>query len=170
MLLVPDNDTGALHLITASGEDVHIFDVSSFVEGEGEAEPLATIDAHADVVTSLGLWMKQPMIERRDPDDDDVILRTPKGPLEPWIISAGLDGTVRKWRLASWVEAVFRAPTHVDFTPDFLNPQTQANPPHVEEEESVGPRAGILTEEEERELDEFMEDNWVHGILEQCWW
>lgn len=101
MLLVPDHDTGALHLITASGEDVHIFDVSSFVEGEGEAELLATIDAHADVVSSLGLWMKQPVIERRDPNNDEIISWTPDGPLEPWIISAGLDETVRKWRLAS---------------------------------------------------------------------
>lgn len=101
MLLVSDHYSGALHLITASGEDVHIFDVSSFVEGEGEAEPLATIDAHAGVVTSLGLWMKQPVIEQRDPNNEDVILRIPEGPLEPWIISAGLDGTVRKWRLAS---------------------------------------------------------------------
>jgi hypothetical protein len=54
---------------------------------------------------------------------------------------------------------VFLAPTRVDFTPDYLNPQTQANPPLVKEEETMGPRAGILTEEEERELDELMEDD-----------
>lgn len=100
-LLVPNSDNGALYLITASGENVYTFDVSSFVEGEGEAELLATIDAHADVVLGLGIWMKQPMVERRDPNNDDIILRTPDGPLEPWIISGGLDGTVRKWRLAS---------------------------------------------------------------------
>jgi WD40 repeat protein len=100
-LLVPDKDTGALHLVTACDDDVQIFDVSSFVEGEGEAELLATIDAHADLVTSLGLWMKQPVIERAHPDDDDIILRIPNGPVEPWIVSGGLDGTLRKWRLAS---------------------------------------------------------------------
>lgn len=75
--------------------------MGAFAEGEGEAEILATIDAHSDVVTALDIWMKQPVLERRHPDDEDVILRTPNGPLEPWIVSAGLDGTVRKWRLAS---------------------------------------------------------------------
>lgn len=54
---------------------------------------------------------------------------------------------------------MFAAPTRVDFTPDFLNPRTQASTPYVKEEASVGPRAGVLTEEEERELDELMEDD-----------
>jgi hypothetical protein len=54
------------------------------------------------------------------------------------------------------VEARVPGVTHVDFTSDFLNPQTQADPPHVEEE-TVASRAGILTEEEERELDELMD-------------
>lgn len=98
-ILVPSTET--LYLITSSEDIIHIFDVGSFAAGEGEAELLGTIDAHSDIVTGLRLWMRQPMLEKRDPDDYDRIIRTPSGLLEPWIVSSSLDGTVRKWRLAS---------------------------------------------------------------------
>jgi len=67
-------------LVVGSGEDISSFDVSTI----DEPELKGFVDCHWHDITSLRLWVK-----RAD---------TPSG-FEPMIVSASLDGTVRRWTL-----------------------------------------------------------------------
>lgn len=72
------------YLITGAGDVIRTYDISSL---DSPPELLSTIDAHWHDVTLLKLWMRV--------TEEGKIKRT-----EPWIVSASLDGTLRKWRLA----------------------------------------------------------------------
>lgn len=57
------------------------------------------------------------------------------------------------------MEALFLGETtRVDVVPDYISPQTQATAQNAKPDNDL-PKPGILTEEEERELDELMEDD-----------
>lgn len=71
------------YLLTGSGDTIRVYDVSSL----DTPELLGEIDAHWHDVTALRLWMRKTAVEEG------------KVKVEPWIVSASLDGTLRKWRL-----------------------------------------------------------------------
>ena len=77
-------DLAEPYVITGSGDIIRIYDVSS----PEEPELLGEVDAHWHDVTALRLWV------RRSVGDNG------QTRVEPWIISASLDGTIRKWRLS----------------------------------------------------------------------
>jgi len=80
---------------------------------------LSTIDAHWHDVTILKLWLRL--------SEEGNVKK-----IEPWIVSASLDGTIRRWRLA-----------------DLLNPP----PPVVETKEPApAPSVAGITDEELDEL------------------
>ena len=54
-----------------------------------EPELLGETDAHWHDVIGLRLWMRKTIVEGKPG----------KYKVEPWIVSASLDGTLRKWRL-----------------------------------------------------------------------
>ncbi|TDL27266.1 WD40 repeat-like protein [Rickenella mellea] len=109
------------YLITAAGELIRLYDISS----PEEPELLFEVDAHWHDVTCLRLWMRN--VANSDGK-------------EPWIVSASLDGTIRKWRLRDLVER--RSAVEL--------PQPIAK--------AINP-SPALTEEEERELAELMSDD-----------
>jgi len=112
------------YLITGAGDVIRVYDVSS----PDEPELLNEIDAHWHDVTALRLWIRKTVGE-------DGITR-----VEPWVVSASLDGTLRKWRVS-----------------EMLKP---APPPvTIETDESTKPHPSGLTEEEERELEELMAED-----------
>lgn len=77
-------DLAEPYLITGAGDIIRVYDISSL----DEPEFLGAIDAHWHDVTAIRLWI------RKYVGDDG------KTRIEPWIISASLDGTIRKWRLS----------------------------------------------------------------------
>jgi len=74
-------------LVVGSGEDISSFDVSMLEEPESKG----LVEGHWHDVTALRLWVKQ--------------ANTPSG-FEPMIISASLDGTVRRWTLKEILDPV----------------------------------------------------------------
>ncbi|TFK54822.1 WD40 repeat-like protein [Heliocybe sulcata] len=112
------------YLITGAGDVIRVYDISS----PDEPELLNEIDAHWHDVTALRLWLRKTVGE-------DGVSR-----VEPWVISASLDGTLRKWRVSEMIK-----PT----------------PPPVaaKSEEATEPKSSGLTEEEERELEELMAED-----------
>lgn len=76
------------YLLTGAGDMIRAYDISS----PDEPELLGETDAHWHDVVALRLWMRRSIVK-----EDGV---NAKVTVEPWIISASLDGTVRKWRLA----------------------------------------------------------------------
>ena len=74
------------YLLTGAGDVIRVFDVSS----PEEPELLAEVDAHWHDVTALRLWMRKSAVEGA-PGAVKV---------EPRIVSASLDGTIRRWRLS----------------------------------------------------------------------
>lgn len=76
-------DLAEPYIITGAGDVIRVYDVSS----PEEPELIAEVDAHWHDVTALRLWA------RKTTGADG------KARVEPWIISASLDGTIRKWRL-----------------------------------------------------------------------
>ena len=74
------------YLLTGAGDVIRVYDVST----PEELELIREVDAHWHDVTALRLWMRTTPVEGG------------QGTLqvEPWIVSASLDGTIRKWRLS----------------------------------------------------------------------
>ena len=70
-------------VITGAGDLIRVYDLST----PEEPELVNEIDAHWHDVTSIRLWVRKTIGEGG------------KTRVEPWVVSASLDGTIRKWRL-----------------------------------------------------------------------
>ncbi|KIM32511.1 hypothetical protein M408DRAFT_327055 [Serendipita vermifera MAFF 305830] len=132
VLLVLNDYDEATHLVTGSGEDIKIFDISALALGEGSADLLGTMDAHSHDVTGLAIWRRQPTGETN----------TGSGQTETWVVSGSLDGTIRKWKLQ-----------------DLISAKPGLHPPSNAPPAQNTTQLGILTEEEERELDELLDSD-----------
>lgn len=73
------------YLLTGSGDVIRAYDISS----PDEPELLGETDAHWHEVIALRLWVRKTPLEN-EPG---------KYKVEPWVVSASLDGTLRKWKL-----------------------------------------------------------------------
>ncbi|KAJ7043238.1 WD40-repeat-containing domain protein [Mycena alexandri] len=122
-------DLAEPYLITGAGDVIRVYDVSSIQE----PELINEIDAHWYDVTALHLWI------RKTPGADG------KTRVEPWVVSTSLDGTIRKWRLAELL------------TP---SPPSRPEPPKVAKPAPATKADSKfeMTEEEERELAELLDD------------
>jgi len=124
-------DLAEPYIITGAGDIIRIYDVSN----SDEPEWIGEIDAHWHDVTALRLWV------RKSIGDDG------KTRVEPWIISASLDGTIRKWRLQDLLN-----PSPVVST---IETKQCATPPISKSKDES---KFEMTEEEERELAELDSD------------
>jgi hypothetical protein len=88
---------GEPYLLTGAGDVIRAYDLSDALASlpssapgisSGEAELLGEVDAHWHDVTALRFWA------RRTATDAGGVA------VEPWVVSASLDGTLRKWRLS----------------------------------------------------------------------
>ncbi|KAF9532348.1 WD40-repeat-containing domain protein [Crepidotus variabilis] len=118
-------DLGEPYLITAAGDVLRTYDVSTI----DQPELLGQVDAHWHDITSIRLW------NRATTGEDG------KTRVEPWIVTTSLDRTIRKWKLSYLLNP-----------PPPLAIIANSNLQPVPEE-------AALTEEEERELAELMEDD-----------
>jgi len=123
-------DLAEPYIITGAGDIIRVYDVSD----PDCPDLIGEIDGHWHDVTALRLWVRKTV-------GDDGQTR-----VEPWIISASLDGTIRKWRLQ-----------------DLLNPSPVASaaeskhlatPPTSKSKDESNFE---MTEEEERELAELLD-------------
>lgn len=73
------------YILTGSGDVIRAYDVSSL----DAPELLSETDAHWHDVIRLRLWMRRSVVESQPG----------KWMIEPWVVSASLDGTLRRWRL-----------------------------------------------------------------------
>ncbi|KAL4065362.1 WD40-repeat-containing domain protein [Scleroderma citrinum] len=121
------------YAVTAYGDVIRLYDVT----GVFEAEVVGEIDAHWHDVTALRLWLRT----RRN--------EAGKTRIEPFIVSASLDGTIRKWRFSELATS----------TPE--NPLSPTHPVVISPvpEPKGDAKTSELTEEEERELAELMGDD-----------
>ncbi|KAI0313627.1 WD40 repeat-like protein [Amylostereum chailletii] len=109
------------YLLCATGDVIRVYDVSSL----DEPELVREVEGHWHDVTSLRLWLR----EREDGKGKEV-----------WIVSGGLDRTLRRWRLS-----------------DLLAPPTPSAAPEITPKRSK-PKGG-MTEDEEKMLAELMDDD-----------
>ncbi|KAI8998774.1 WD40 repeat-like protein [Trametes punicea] len=122
---------GEPYLLTGAGDVIRAFDVSSLEE----PELLSEMDAHWHDVTALRLWMRRSAVEG-----------TPGAvKVEPWIVSASLDGTIRRWRLSELLQPP---------PPPAKKTEEEKSTKMPETTPSIG-----MTEEEERELAELMDED-----------
>ncbi|KAI0336384.1 WD40 repeat-like protein [Cubamyces sp. BRFM 1775] len=122
------------YLLTGAGDVIRVFDVSS----PEEPELLAEVDAHWHDVTALRLWMRRSAVEGA-PGAVKV---------EPWVVSASLDGTIRRWRLSELLQP----------PPPPAKKVEEEKPPQAQEALEATTSSG-MTEEEERELAELMDED-----------
>lgn len=73
------------YLLSASGDVVRLYEYD-FTAPDDPPELLGEIDAHWHDVTALGLWIR-------------VFEKDGKTCSEPWILSASLDATLRRWKI-----------------------------------------------------------------------
>ncbi|KAG2115173.1 WD40-repeat-containing domain protein [Suillus discolor] len=122
------------YIVTGYGDVIRLYDVST----PSEPEVLGEIDAHWHDVTALRLW-----VQKSRTDDG-------RTRIEPWIISASLDGTIRRWRFSE---------LH-DSKPDNPAGQSKATVIAPTPQPSGNAKDQVeITEEEERELAELMEED-----------
>ena len=132
------------YLLTAAGDVLRIYDISTL----HEPEYIGEVDAHWHDITAIRLWMRKFV-------GDDGIAR-----VEPWIITTSLDRTIRKWKLTGlWSYFVPNINTY-DIL-ELLNPPAVKAVPEIQVQEQISPQAVVLgmTEDEERELAELMEED-----------
>jgi len=77
-------DLAEPYLFTGAGDTIRVYDVSSL----DEPEFLREVEGHWREVTAIRLWL------RRCSGDHG------QSYIEPWIVSASLDNTIRKWKLS----------------------------------------------------------------------
>ncbi|KAG1759697.1 WD40-repeat-containing domain protein [Suillus occidentalis] len=122
------------YIVTGYGDVIRLYDVST----PSEPEVLGEIDAHWHDVTALRLW-----VQKSRTDDG-------RTRIEPWIISTSLDGTIRRWRFSE---------LH-DSKPDNPAGQSKATVIAPTPQPSGNAKDQVeITEEEERELAELMEED-----------
>lgn len=90
-LSLPEDLADAIdaYLITAYSDTLRIYDVSAPHEPELLREET---EGHWHDVVALALWLRGVDVELSNGG--------PKTRVEPWIVSASLDGTIQRWRLA----------------------------------------------------------------------
>jgi WD40 repeat protein len=131
-------------VLTGSGDLITVFDVSD----PTSPEIIRVLDAHWHDVTALELWV------RRSRGDDGKIRQ------EPWVVSASLDGTIRKWRLAGLLHVLTTITARANNDADLLNPgKVAALEPRPPTPDNTGDEAFKISEDEERELAELMDDD-----------
>ncbi|KAJ9116746.1 hypothetical protein QFC20_000681 [Naganishia adeliensis] len=128
LLLLPTafHPTAPLLLTGSVDEDIRVYDVSEILESSGVshsggasagiAKEIAIVKGHFGEVSSLRAWVKEG-----------------ENGKEPWIVSASLDGTLRRWSIK-----------------DILNP------PEIPVEEEKPEPESLMTEDEERELADLL--------------
>ncbi|KAG2020504.1 miller-Dieker lissencephaly protein [Coprinopsis cinerea AmutBmut pab1-1] len=116
-------DLSEPYLLTASGDVIRVYDLSTL----DEPELISSTDIHWHDVTAIRLWKRKTV--------KDGLTH-----VEPWIVTTSLDQTVRKWRLT-----------------ELLNPPPPKKPEVAEESNTVNDSG--LTEEEERELAELLDED-----------
>jgi len=125
--LHPKLDSDAFpYLLGGTGDCIRVYDVSSL----DEAEFIREVEGHWHDVTHLRTWIRESV----DGTKRDV-----------WVISASLDGTLRKWKLSELV------------SPQPLKSEEKKPATIKDTTQSENPLG--LTEEEEKELAELMEDD-----------
>ncbi|KAI0637110.1 WD40 repeat-like protein [Trametes polyzona] len=133
LLPLPLSPLAEPYLLTGAGDVIRVYDVSA----PEEPELLAEVDAHWHDVTALRLWMRRSAVEG-EPGRVRV---------EPWVVSASLDGTIRRWRLSELLQ------------PPPPPPPKEVEAKKPEEPAAKAPEGSGMTEEEERELAELMGDD-----------
>ncbi|OSX65158.1 hypothetical protein POSPLADRAFT_1053931 [Postia placenta MAD-698-R-SB12] len=118
------------YLLTGAGDVIRVYDISTLEE----PELLCEVDAHWHDVTALRLWMRKTPVKGTGGQFK----------VEPWIVSASLDGTIRKWRLSE----LLSPPPPVPVT-KLPVPTPPPEPSNVFQ----------MSEEEERELAELMDSD-----------
>jgi len=83
ILPLPLTDLAEPYLLTGAGDILRTFDISSL----DEPELLSETDGHWHDITAIRLWI------RKTVDEDG------KTRVEPWVVTSGLDKTIRKWKL-----------------------------------------------------------------------
>ncbi|KAF9517909.1 hypothetical protein BS47DRAFT_1359195 [Hydnum rufescens UP504] len=96
-------------LLTGAGDVIGVWDVSAFGGRDAEVEKVAEVDAHSHDGTALCLWVRS----------------FPEAPerKEAWIVSAGLDGTIRGWKLSGTIYSPDRI--KLSYTRDGRQPPTR---------------------------------------------
>ncbi|KDQ16241.1 hypothetical protein BOTBODRAFT_157068 [Botryobasidium botryosum FD-172 SS1] len=131
VLHLPPHSLSRPILLTGSADTIKIWDVSAFGEPGGEVEFLSAVDdGHWHDITTMCVWL-------RDKKDEEGCVATKGKGKEVWIVSAGLDGTIRRWKLDALLS---REVT-------------------IASEEDQGPREFIpQVDKEMQELSEFLEE------------
>lgn len=69
-------------LTGSSDEEIRVWDVTNFEDASGDAKLVVTVEGHFGEVGALRVWV-------RDQD----------GRKSGWVVSAGLDGFLRRWAM-----------------------------------------------------------------------
>ena len=143
--LHPQLDSDAYpYLLTASGDCIRTYDISSV----DEVEFIREVEGHWHDVTHLLLWIQEPAVGVKR---------------NVWVVSGSLDGSLRKWKLSGtdglttlWWPCPYQTLSELVVP---LPPMTEGGNNATEKDTSQSNELLSLTEEEEKELAELMGDD-----------
>ena len=132
------------YLLTAAGDVLRIYDISTL----DEPDYIGEVDGHWHDIIAIRLWMRK------------FVGGDGKARIEPWIITTSLDRTIRKWKLTG-LRSYFVPNTDAYDILELLSPPAVKAAPEIQAQEQISPQAVVsgMTEDEERELAELMEED-----------
>ncbi|KAG8908183.1 hypothetical protein FRB99_008726 [Tulasnella sp. 403] len=126
------------YLLTGSGDVIRVYDISELVDDNTE-------DGHPRVTQGTAHLLHEIDVHSQPVTSLALWIRRTdeNSPPVPWIVSSSLDGTLRRWNLSDLISGTVKAVLPITSTP--VN--------------RTGPASSTITEEEERELAELMEED-----------
>jgi WD40 repeat protein len=127
-----------------------------YKDGKKPAGMVYEVEGHCHEVAKLALWSTTGEIQLEVESQDE--LSVPEGQREEtYIVSAGLDCTLRRWRLRNVIEAAKASAKLLDRS-DPLTKTEMETLKDIRAGTAKAPKTAQMTAEEEAELAELMED------------
>lgn len=115
------------------------------------------LEGHFHEVAKLAIWTTTGETQLEVEQDDGSKSKSSDEKEETYLVSAGLDCTIRKWRLRDVLELAKAASGSKD-KPENMTDLEKKTLADIRGGREDAPKTAMITEEEERELAELMED------------
>lgn len=127
---------------------------SQYKDGKKPPGMVYEVEGHFHEVAKLAIWSTTGEVQL-EVEDEDELSKPSDQREETYLVSAGLDCTLRKWRLRDILELA-KAAAKLQDKPDELTKLEQETLYGIRSGREEAPKTAMITAEEERELAELM--------------
>lgn len=145
---IEDGSRSAKQLVSAADA------ADQYKDGKKPPGMVYELEGHFHEVVKLAIWSTTGETQL-EVEDEDELSKPSEQREETYIVSAGLDCTIRKWRLRDVLELA-KAAAKLKDKPEELTKLEKKTLHNIRAGKEDAPKTAMITEEEERELAELM--------------